>query len=276
MEKIDLHIHTNLSDGELSPEEVICMCIKNGCSKIAITDHDKINDYEELSVKYGIPIISGIEFNCATKGMHLLGYGIKNIDNVQRIINALEEENEIVCYKLIDALYSSGFDISVEQVLDYMKYIGIPVLYLNKKHIVKYLLHKEYIRNVLEAYNKLIGVGQKFYYPIKKLSKYEVLDIIKSNGGVASLAHPCTLRMDDETLLKEIYGLMNYGLDGIEIKNRSITREQNIRYEEMANEFELIKTVGSDFHSPYLDVLGVDVSEDIYNNLQKKIKLSKR
>ena len=66
-------------------------------------------------------------------------------------------------------------------------------------------MYKEYVKNVLEAYDNLIGVGQKFYYPIRKLSKYEVLDIVKSNGGVVSLAHPCTLKMSDELLSKEIF-----------------------------------------------------------------------
>ena len=276
MEKIDLHLHTNISDGDLSPDELVKRCVDVGCSKIAITDHDKINDYSELSELYGIPIVNGIEFNCSTRGMHILGYGISDIDKVQKIMNDIERENEGICYKVIDALYDSGYDISVENVLDYMNILGIKVTSLNKKHIVKYLMYKEYVRNVLEAYNNLIGVGQKFYYPIRKLSKQEVIDIIKNNGGVSVLAHPSTLKLDEVSLEREISSLVSLGLDGIEVKNKGITSIQSIIYEDMANRFGLITTVGSDFHTPYLDIIGIDASEEVYDKLQKRMKLVKK
>ena len=260
MEKIDLHLHTNVSDGELSPEELIKRSISVGCSKIAITDHDKIDDYSKLSQLYDIHIINGIE----------------NIDNVKNIMNNLEKENERVCFQVIDALYQYGYDISVENVLDYMYRIGFKVDTLNKKHIVKYLIYKEYVRNVLEAYDHLIGVGTKFYYPIRKLSKEEIINIIKTNGGVSVLAHPSTLKLKEKQLEEEVRTLINLGLDGIEIKNRSITNAQSIIYENMANKLNLIKTVGSDFHSPYQDIIGVETSEEVYENLQKQIQLRKK
>lgn len=276
MEKIDLHLHTNVSDGDLSAEELIKRSISVGCSKIAITDHDKIDDYSKLSQLYDVHIINGIEFNCLTKGMHILGYGIENIDNVKNIMNNLEKENERVCFQVIDALYQYGYDISVENVLDYMYRIGFKVDTLNKKHIVKYLIYKEYVRNVLEAYDHLIGVGTKFYYPIRKLSKEEIINIIKTNGGVSVLAHPSTLKLKEKQLEEEVRTLINLGLDGMEIKNRSITNAQSIIYENMANKLNLIKTVGSDFHSPYQDIIGVETSEEVYENLQKQIQLRKK
>lgn len=276
MEKIDLHLHTNLSDGEFSPDKLVKRCVNVGCKKIAITDHDRINDYSDLSIKYGIPIVSGIEFNTSYDGMHILGYGFDKIFEIQNKMYVLARENEEVCYKIIDHLYSDGFDISVEQVLECMKNMGISVCYLSKKHIVKYLIHKEYVKNVFSAYNELMGSEQKYYHPIKKLSKYEVLDLIKSMGGVAVLAHPSTLYLSDYDLEKEVRGLMAYGLDGIEVKNRCITSFQSISYQEIANKLGLISTMGSDFHSPHLDIIGVEASEEIYENLQKRIVLSKR
>lgn len=276
MEKIDLHLHTNISDGILSPNELIEKCINVGCSKIAITDHDKINDYSELSKTYGIPIINGIEFNCSTQGMHILGYGISEINKVQQIMNDIEKENEKVCYKVIDALYNSGYDISVEKILDYMSIIGIKITSLNKKHIVKYLIYKQYVKSVLEAYDSLIGVNQRFYYPIKKLSKQEVINIIKNNGGVPVLAHPSTLKLDNNTLEKEISHLITLGLEGIEVNNTKNTNIQNIILENIVNKYSLITTVGSDFHIPEEDIIGVDTSEEIYEQLQKKMKLAKK
>ena len=72
MSKIDLHLHTNLSDGLLSPENVIILAKENGCQTIAITDHELCENYELLSQKYDINIISGIEFNTSISNLHLL------------------------------------------------------------------------------------------------------------------------------------------------------------------------------------------------------------
>lgn len=77
------------------------MC-RDGCSKIVITDRDRINDYSEYSSVYGIPIISGIEFNTDMRGMHILGYGIDDVTNVANIMLNLEMENQDVCYRVIE------------------------------------------------------------------------------------------------------------------------------------------------------------------------------
>ncbi len=76
MKKVDFHIHTNLSDGVYTPEEVVKLSIKNDCHEIAITDHDNITDFSKLAKENDITIIPGIEFNTSVTGMHLLGYNI--------------------------------------------------------------------------------------------------------------------------------------------------------------------------------------------------------
>ena len=164
MEKIDLHLHSNLSDGVLSIQELVDRCIKVGCKKIAITDHSKICDYSEISKKSGITIINGIEFSTNTKGMHILGYNLDNIDVVQGRLDELACENEATCYKIIDALYSDGFDISVSSVLECMKKMGVSLKHLSKKHIIKYLVYKEYVKSMNEAYNMLTYEEGKYYY----------------------------------------------------------------------------------------------------------------
>ena len=75
---VDFHLHSNCSDGLLSPEELVKESLKNNCSIIALTDHDIVNDYSYMEENYNLPIISGIEFNTSINKLHLLGYGIKN------------------------------------------------------------------------------------------------------------------------------------------------------------------------------------------------------
>lgn len=103
-----------------------------------------------------------------------------------------------------------------------MKKIVISFEYLGKKHIIKYLIYKKHIKNIFEAHNTLIGENNKYYYPIRNLSKYDVLNLIKENNDVAILAHLSTLYLNNYDLEKEIRCLIDYVLDGIEIKNRSV------------------------------------------------------
>lgn len=275
MEKIDLHLHTNLSDGKLSPSDLIDRCIFNGCKKIAITDHDVIVDYSEVSRVNDIFIINGIEFSTSTKGMHILGYGLDNICDVQKYLDDIAKENEEVCYKIIDLLYRDGFSITLEDVLECLNKLGFSIRYLNKKHIIKYLVYKE-IMSKIDVYNNFNDTDGKYYFPIRELSKEKVLELIKNNGGVAVLAHPSTLYLSDYDLDQEVRYLMARGLDGIEIKNRSITEGQSHRYEKIANNLGILTTVGSDFHYSEYDKIGICVSESICENLLRKIKLSKR
>jgi predicted metal-dependent phosphoesterase TrpH len=157
-----------------------------------------------------------------------------------------------------------------------MKEIGVSFSHLSKKHIIKYLVYKEYVKNMIEAYNMLTYEESKYYCLLKKLSKYEVLDLIKDNGGVSVLAHPSTLYFSDYEIEQEVRGLMSRGLDGIEVRNRSITIEQGKSYEQIANKLGILTTVGSDFHSPENETIGCWVSERLYEEFETRMVLSKR
>ena len=121
MVKIDLHIHTNLSDGSHTITEVINNSKINNCNAISITDHEIVEDYSELAKKNSINIINGIEFNSSQKGLHILGYGIKDITKMMSYMNLLHKENEYVSYLLIKKLKSIGIDISINQVKIFLK-----------------------------------------------------------------------------------------------------------------------------------------------------------
>ena len=276
MEKIDLHLHSNLSDGMLSVDELVSKSISGGCEKIAITDHDFIADYSELANKNDIVIINGVELSTDVSGMHILGYGLGNISKVQKLLDDISLENESICYKIIDSLYEDGYDITALDVIDYLKKSGIVFRYLNRNHIISYLIYKGYIKTKNDFYNMMMNESLVFSYPEKRLSSKEVLEIIKSNGGVSVLAHPSTLYLSDYDLEQEVKNLMDMGLDGIEVKNRCITLEQSEKYEMLAKKLNLLVTVGSDFHSPDKENIGVMASRDIYNRMNTRMYVAKR
>lgn len=272
MEKIDLHIHTTLSDGLHTIDEVIGMAKNNGCNKIAITDHEVLEDYSSYINKYGIDIINGIEFNTAGKRLHVLGYGIEDTDLIHRRMDELHKYNEQVSFEVIDLL-SKEHDISLEQLYEFLNNNKINHKFIEKKHIVKYLMYMGYTNDTYETYQKLIGPNAPYYVPIKKIPTTEIIELINEARGVSVLAHPSTIEdCKDKELLYLVKEFLEHGLDGIEINNVG-AKGDNIYYNEIADKLGLIKTVGSDFHTTKKSIIGVEVDEPYYEILKEKIKV---
>lgn len=276
MEKIDLHIHSNLSDGNCDVNEIIKISKNNNCNKISITDHEIINDYSTIGNKNALTIINGIEFNTFERGMHILGYGILDLEKVNNVMDSLHRENEYISFELIEKLKKLNINISKEKIDEYLNSVGIKYKYLDKRHIVKYLIYKGYTKNVPDAYNNLIGKGTELYIPLKKIKSNDIIELINDSGGVPVLAHPSTLLLKEKDLLIKLKELQNYGLEGVEIINNKISKEQEILYVSLANKLKLIKTVGSDFHTIEDNNIGISCNEEIFEKLDEKIKIKKK
>lgn len=269
--KIDLHLHSNLSDGILTPEEIVNLALKNGCDKISITDHELVSNFDYLEEKYPIEIFSGIEFNSSIRNLHLLGYGIKEIDGLNESLHPLKEKNSKICYEVIDAMARNGFDISASKVIEYIEKLGINCDILDKRKLVKYLIYKGYACSVIEAYNRLIGVNKKYYIPNYKLSPIEIINRVKEAKGIAVLAHPNTLNVSIDELKSIIYNLKEHGLAGIEVINSKMGAFDKQVFGAIANELGLLQTVGSDFHSLDNQTIGIEVEPAIFEDFKKQI-----
>lgn len=273
---VDFHLHSNCSDGLLSPEELVKESLKNNCSIIALTDHDIVNDYSYMEENYNLPIISGIEFNTSINKLHLLGYGIKKIDELNKKLYDLRKYNENVCIEVILKLQAAGYDISVEKVIDFLKNSNLEYKILDKRKLVKYLIYKGYVNNTHAAYQNLIGQQQRFYVPNKKMSPEEAINCIIECGGVAVLAHPNTINLDAADLEKEIKLLKDNGLTGVEVFNGKAKLNYGLNLD-LANKYDLIQTFGSDFHNPEIDKIGIFIENDeqvekFCQKIKKKIK----
>ena len=272
MKKIDMHLHTTFSDGDVDVKEVINTSRNNNCSLISITDHEFLNDYSYLNESFNdIDIVNGIEFNTNEKGVHILGYKIEDIDYINNFMDNLHKDNEHVSFELIDALEKIGYNISNEQVSEYIKSIGLSYKYLDKRHIVRYLVDNNYTKSIYDTYANLIGVGTKLYIPLKKVPVEDIISLIKYHSGIAVLAHPSTMNKTSYDLLNRVKKLKKYGLDGLEIFNRKSDKKYIKLYNDIADECNLLKTVGSDFHSFNDDEIGINVDDEFYEKI--KIKL---
>lgn len=246
MKIVDMHMHSTYSDGELKVSELLERARIAGVSELAITDHDTIinmKNYEQLANKHNVRIVPGIELNVDYPNMHILGYGIIDIDYIENEITEMKKRNVPVCIKTIELLKREGVDISYDEVMANVK----PGALITKRNIARLLVKKGYAATNLEVYEKLMGKGCKAYVPIEKLNYLAALRLITKCGGIPVLAHPISIGRDVD-FDKLIPPMKENGLVGIESMTARHTEEERKYYSSVAKKFNLIETAGSDFH----------------------------
>lgn len=273
MSKVDLHLHTNLSDGLISPEDVVIKAKNNNCKIISITDHELLNEYDDLAEKYDIGIISGIEFNTSISNLHLLGYAVKNFKLVDEMMHDLRIKNERVCLEVIELLKKDEFVISETLIKEYLQRINLDYSILDKRKLVKYLMHMGYTNSIVETYGTLIGKKQKYYVPNVKLSPEEIINLINQSGGYTVLAHPNTITRDKDVLTGILNKLKGAGLFGIEVVNYKMKLSETEYYQGLAKKYNLLETYGSDFHNPDADCIGIEINQDNYERIRESMVL---
>lgn len=272
MKKIDLHIHTTYSDGNLNLDEIFSLAVNKGIEELAITDHDTIINLKEYSYyekKYKLKIIPGIEIPSNYKGIHLLGYGINNFDIIEETMYNLKKYNEKQNKLTIDVLAKMGIDIDFESVK-----INSTEDVVTYRDIVNYLVNNGYASNAFEVYNKYIGKGTVGYFPSRKLPIEKIINLISISGGITILAHPFTL--DRGTNLDYlISSLKELGLSGIESISPKLSLEEKNYYMSLTKKYNLVNTAGSDFHDYNIDNLGVEVEDNFLEKFNEKILLKR-
>ena len=276
---IDLHTHSNYSDGDLSPQELIRLAIGKNIATLSITDHDtiegikKIDRDDPLIVESGIRIINGIELSAkTTKGrMHILGYDINPTNN---ILNKKMDE-------LKDNSINSVLSIMEQIKKDYgikFKYIDIKNLVnanhnLGRPDLAKLCIKYGYANTIQEAFDKyLIDAYNKTRQIGKGLEYQECLELISNSGGIPVLAHPKSLELPEKEFLVLLREMIHCGLKGIEVYHSSHTKEEMEYYLEIANQYNLLISGGSDFHGKSVKP-DVELGSGINHNIRIK-KLS--
>ncbi len=269
---IDLHMHSIYSDGSNTPQELLDMALKKKLKYIALTDHDFIEGSKILVAlpHPGITIYSGVEMNAkVSKGqMHILGYNIdldnQNLNNtllelrrishdsMRRYLEILEKDFKIVFDKKdIDNLFSSKGNIG-------------------RPELGKLLIKDGYVKDMDEAFTKYLNYVYECIRDTKKtLTKEEVITLINLAGGVAVLAHPWSLKLSNEELHDEVAYLISIGLKGIETIHSNDSDEQRAFYKELAKEFNLLETGGTDYHGPLIKP-DIELGSGINNNVNIK------
>ena len=265
MEKIiDLHIHTNVSDGVLSPKEVIDMAVENGASVIAIADHDTIDAYNDELFDYAeennLILVPAVEISTRTKkcGIHVLGYNFDFKDEKFREeLNKLRNARHDYLYEVASKIEKLGYVVNVSK-LDKIDAV-------TKAHIAndiisntknKELLTEKFghIPNKGEFIETIMNENCPAYVKKRSISPREAAELIRSAGGKAVLAHPVAYKYEDGLTDDDILDLVNdMEVDAIEASYHYVDRndnriEESEYWKEFANKHNLLCSVGSDFH----------------------------
>jgi len=253
MTKIDLHMHSIHSDGELTPKELIDIAIKKGIQAIAITDHDRITankEAQEYAKNKNIEYVPGIEITVTppegSRELHMVGLFIDSENEEIKNISTMHKEHSIKTTKeIIENLNNLGYDITFEELVESTegKHLGRP--FIAKILIKKY---PEKFKERSQVFDELLGTRGKAFVMPKGTELKEAIEIVHSAGGIAIVAHPWYLGKNMIPVLKEFVSL---GGDGIEIDYRpkdSIPENTREILKQFAKENNLIISGGTDFH----------------------------
>ena len=252
-DKIDLHLHSNYSDGTISPSGLIDIAINIGLYAIALVDHDTISGVKEfLNYRLNdfdnkIKRISGIEISTGFNGIeiHILGFWI-DINSIH-LINFIDKIQKDRKRRNIELLFNlkkiHGYDLSFNDLNNN----GV----VGRLNIASALVKKGYFNSIHCAFNKCLTECNNKVYISRKLPNVEdVINIIHNAGGIALWAHPfCSdIDMNKDKIEIFIRDLISFKIDGIEAYHSSCYKEQSNFLIKLANKYNLGVSGGSDFH----------------------------
>jgi predicted metal-dependent phosphoesterase TrpH len=258
---VDLHVHSNASDGDYSPELLMWEAKKRCINAIALTDHDTLGGLqaaEKGAKAAGIRFIPGIEINISWTGktvagapglgpggeFHLLGLGIRSptpafLEAIAELSRRRENRN----FEILDRMHELSIDASWEDVLALSGGHSV-----GRPHFANLLVHKKVVRYTAQAFSRYLKPGKPLYVPKAGLDFKNSAALIRESGGIPVLAHPMSLYVAWGRLPELVKKLQNYGLMGIEAWHPTAKPKSCQRLEKMGRALGLFITEGSDFH----------------------------
>lgn len=246
---IDLHTHSVMSDGSMTPTDVVRHAKAQGLVAVALTDHDSIDGVKEAmeeGKRIGIEVVPAIEFSVKSNTeTHILGYYI-DIENKELLdaLTAIRRVRTQRTKETCEKLNGLGFDVTVEEALAIA-----PAGIVGRAHFAKLLADKGYTSSVKEGFELYLNNGKAAYSSMQFLSRMDAVKLIKKAGGLSFVAHLHLCRFDDDHMIKFLAQLRWNGLDGIEGYYTDYTPELQEKYLGMAKMLSLAISGGTDFHA---------------------------
>lgn len=282
MKLIDLHTHSSCSDGSMTPTELVAHAAERGISAVALSDHDTvagIDEALEAGKEYGVEIVPAIEFSVqSATETHILGFYIDHKSELLQ--NALEKINAVRLQRTVNTcknLQDLGFEVTMEEALAIA-----PSGLIGRAHFARILMEKGYVQSVKEGFDKYLANGRPAYDGTQALTAEEAVRLINDLNGVAFVAHPHLIRLNDADLRKFLLSLKDVGLCGIEGYYNEYTPEMQEYFQTLARELGLEICGGTDFHAkmkPHIEIgIGqgnMQIPYSVLENIKNIVKAKK-
>ena len=248
----DLHCHSVVSDGTLSPEELALRAHQNGVHLWSLTDHDVLGGQaraQDAALNLGMEYVSGVEISISWMGqtVHIVGLGFdpSNV-TLQDGLRATRDGREERARQMAAQLAQIGIKNSYEGAL---KFAGNPEL-IARTHFARYLVEQQVCRDMDEVFRKYLVAGKPGYVSHRWASLDQAVDWITGAGGEAVIAHPGRYRLN-AMQMDELYArFKDLGGAGIEVVTGSHSPDQYQTYAKVAKRYGFLASRGSDFHDP--------------------------
>ncbi len=244
--KADLHTHTHFSDGYHTPEELIQRANAAGLTHLSITDHDNVDAIEEAiqtASRYDIELVPGCEISAEHNGKetHILAYYIdhKNTELLDYLKN-FRIERMLRAEKIIAKLNELDLEITIDDVLKQVKGNGS----VGRPHIALAMIECGLVNNYYDAFGKYIGDDKPAYVKKPNISTKDAISLINRCGGLSFVAHPGRYLRHNNSLFE----MIEFGVDGIEVVHPSHSDHDIEYYRDIASQYFLLESGGSDFH----------------------------
>ncbi|SNS29204.1 hypothetical protein SAMN06265795_10279 [Noviherbaspirillum humi] len=249
---VDLHSHSYVSDGALSPSAVAARAHRNGVEVWALTDHDEVDgipEAREAAQSLGMGFVPGVEISITWAGrtVHIVGLGIdeKNEALIQGLAMT-RSGRERRAHEMAAQLAAVGIPNAFEGAL---RYVGNPDL-ISRTHFARYIVETGTCKDTAEVFANYLIEGKPGYVPHRWATLEQAVTWIRGAGGVAIVAHPG--RYDFNDLERDVFlnEFKRLGGTGVEVITGSHTPDEYEIYARVARQYGLLASRGSDFHAP--------------------------
>jgi len=247
---IDLHTHTNCSDGTDSPRELVNKAIVQGLDVLGISDHDTTSGWQEAteSLRGSLKLALGAEISCLTDdgvSVHMLGLLFDPLhEEMQQVLEETRDGRLPRMRKMIEKMRAEGMDISMEDVE-----LAMPKgATMGRPHLADALVAKKIVKSRDEAFIDLLHNESRFYVSHAAPTPVEAIKLIRRAGGVAVIAHPFASHRGQVLKPVDFSELVTAGLNGVEVDHRDQNPDERGMLRNIAKEIDLVITGSSDYH----------------------------
>lgn len=248
----DLHSHSNVSDGTLTPGALAQRAAEFGVELWSLTDHDEVSgqhDARQAALEAGMAYLSGCEISVTFAGetVHILGLGVDPDDAELRDgLAATRGGRSARAQQMADGLAQVGIPGAYEGAL---KYVGNPEL-ISRTHFARFLVETGVCSDTHEVFRRFLTDGRPGHVPHRWARLGDAVRWITQSGGIAVIAHPARYRFTPTQEYALFTEFVAHGGRGVEVITGAHSAAEQIQYADMAQEFDLLASRGSDFHAP--------------------------